>query len=220
MNVEDVKRALPWYAAGAIGPEEAAAIETELKRSPELQRELHEWQAIGSLAATPQPGEPELPPSVFEATWARIERHERSARDKARDAARAHLLDWLRATWFGVPTAGRWALAAQFALIVVLGGALEISRREPSSFTTLSGGTAASTAAAGSRLTVAFELTATQADVQALLAAIGAQIVAGPSSEQIYTLELRERSAAATDSALSRLRAARGTVRFAARDGD
>jgi anti-sigma-K factor RskA len=217
VNAEDVKRALPWYVAGALESDEADAVETALRDSPELQRELREWQALRSVAVAPQADEPAFRPA-FAATWARVEEHERAKRGSARTASRRGMLEWLHATWFGMPSAGRWAVAAQFAVLVVLGGLLGLSLREPATFRVLSGSAVA--AHRGTRLTVAFEPSASEAEVSSLLAAVGAQVVAGPTPEQLYTLELHGRADAAADAALDRLRAARGTVRFAARAGD
>ena len=69
----------------------------------------------------------------------------------------------------------------------------------------------------GPRLTVAFAPTATEAEIRALLQELDAQVVAGPSNEQLYTLQLTDSSDAAADAALRRLRARTSLVRFAAR---
>ncbi len=217
MNRDEVRRNLPWYAAGSLAADETAAVEAELARSPELRRELEEWQAIESAAAAPRAGEPEFRGHVAEA-WARIEEHERTERRAKARAPLAVLRAWLRGTWLAMPVGGRVALAVQFGLLLAVGtAAFEFSQRAQSPFRTLAGGH--TIAAAGPVLTVAFEPTATEAQLRALLTGIDAEVIAGPTAEQLYRIELRTPSASA-ESALRRLRAAHGVVRFAAGDGD
>jgi anti-sigma-K factor RskA len=216
VNRDEVRRNLPWYAAGSLAAEEAAAVEAELGRSPDLRRELQEWQAIESAAAAPRAGEPEFRGHVAQA-WARIDAHERSERGRAPRAPLALLGAWLRHTWLATPVGGRVALAVQLALLVAMGATFELAPRAESPYRTLSSG--ATTVAAGPRLTVAFEPTTTEAQLRALLASIDAEVIAGPTPEQFYTIQLRGRSASA-QAALTQLRAAHGVVRFAARDGE
>lgn len=214
MNRDDVRRNLPWYAAGSLAAEEAADVEAELARSPDLRRELKEWQAIESAAAAPRAGEPEFRGHVA-AAWARIEADERAERQAKERAPLARLGAWLRNTWLAMPVGGRVALAVQLALIIAMGTTFELSQRAESGFRTLAG--RATITAKGPRITVAFEPTATEAQLRAELAAIDAEVVAGPTPEQFYIIELRKSSASA-DVALMHLRAARGVVRFAASD--
>lgn len=216
MNRDEVRRNLPWFAAGSLAAEEAAAVEAELARSPDLRRELKEWQAIESAAAAPRAGEPEFRGHVAQA-WARIEADERTERRVKARAPLAVLGAWLRNTWLAMPVGGRVALAVQFALLLAMGATFELSQRAESGFRTLAG--SATTAPVGPRLSVAFEPTATEAQLRAVLASIDAEVIAGPTREQLYTLELRGRSASA-EAALTQLRAAHGVVRFAARDGE
>jgi hypothetical protein len=216
VNRDEVRRNLPWYATGSLAAEEAAAVEAELARSPDLRRELKEWQAIESAAVAPRAGEPEFHGHVAQA-WARIEAHERAERRVGGRTPLAVLAAWLRETWLAMPVGGRVALAVQFALVIALGASFELAPRAETGFRTLAGNSRA--AAAGPRLSVAFEPTATEAQLRAVLAGIDAEVVAGPSTEQLYTVELRGRSGS-EQAALTRLRAARGVVRFAAPDGE
>ena len=216
MNREEVRRNLPWYAAGSLTAEETAAVEAELARSPDLRHELEEWRTIGSAAAAPRAGEPEFRGHVAE-VWARIDAHERAARQAKARAPLAVLGGWLRDTWAVMPVGGRVALAAQFVLIVAMGVSFELPPRTDSGYQTLAG--KAPITAKGPLLSVAFEPTATEEQLRAVLAAVDAEVVAGPTREQFYTIELRA-PAASPDAALRKLRAARGVVRFAARDGE
>src|SRR5579864_3809087 len=141
VNREDVRRNLPWYAAGTLTAEESAAVELELARSPDLKRELEEWRAIESAAAAPRAGEPEFRGHVAEA-WARIEAHERAERQAKARGPLAVLGGWLRDTWVAMPVGGRVALAAQFALLVAVGVSFELSPRPQPGFQTLAGSNA------------------------------------------------------------------------------
>jgi hypothetical protein len=88
---------------------------------------------------------------------------------------------------FGFPARTRLVLVGQFALILVLGGLLLVSRRQEPSYTTLSGGEGA---AGGARLTVTFLPTATADAVRRTLREVGGSIVSGPSAASVYVVEL------------------------------
>jgi hypothetical protein len=81
-----------------------------------------------------------------------------------------------------------WALAAEFAVIIVLGGLLLTSTEGPVLYRTL-GATDAGKPATGS-LVVIFDPTTSQAEVQRILRSAGARIVDGPTQANAYVLEV------------------------------
>jgi len=114
------------------------------------------------------------------------------------------------------PATVRWALAAQLALILALGGTLMLSRLQAPDYTTLSGGTGDVT---GARLTVLFEPAATAERIQQVLATVGGSIVSGPSAAGVYVVALPlSAEAAAVDARIEALREQTGVIRFVERE--
>ena len=82
----------------------------------------------------------------------------------------------------------QWAIAAEFAVIIVLGGLLLTSTDGPVLYRTLGAGNAG-TSATGS-LVVVFNPATSQAEVQRILRSAGARIVDGPTQANAYVLEV------------------------------
>jgi hypothetical protein len=219
MNMQDARDLLPWYAAGTLDAKESAALAAVLAESAELRGELRELEALQKGVAAPRADEPAFRTSLIAGAWQRIEAYEaerRAARGSSLSEALEGVVAKIRRAWVALPGTAHWALATQAVVIVVLAGALVLSLDRDHAFSTLSGPTA-TTAGHGPRLTVAFAPTATEAEIRALLQDLDAQVISGPSNEQLYTLQLADSSDAAADAALRRLRARTSLVRFAAR---
>ena len=219
MNTQDARDLLPWYAAGTLDAKESAAVAAVLAESAELREELRELEALQRSVAAPRADAPAFRVSLIAGAWQRIEAYEeerRAARRSSLSEALEEVVAKMRRAWAGLPGTAHWVLATQAVVIVVLAGALALSLDRDRAFSTLSG-PASTTAGHGPRLTVAFAPTATEAEIRALLQDLDAQVVSGPSNEQLYTLQLTDASDAAAEAALRRLRARTALVRFAAR---
>ena len=101
----------------------------------------------------------------------------------------------------------QWAIAAEFAVIIVLGGLLLTSTDGPVLYRTLGAGNAG-TSATGS-LVVVFDPATSAAEVQRILRSAGARIVDGPTQANAYVLEVPPGQ---TDRAAQAIKAERATL--------
>ncbi len=180
---------LPWYVNGTLDAAARARVEAYLERSAPARAEAA-WLARldeDLRAATPLP---ESDPG-FEKFMQRLEaqRAPNVVAMRRREKPR----------WF-VP-----ALALAATLLVVQAGVIGVLMHERDArLTTLS---APPAAVEGARLQVTFRPEATEAQIRAVLAEVGAQIVGGPGALGVYTLAVapetlaaaRERLAARSD---------------------
>jgi hypothetical protein len=227
MSPEEVRHLLPWYAAGTLGAEEARRVAQELEQSPALQRELEEFRLLGEVTRAPA-AEPELSPGAFDAVLRRVDAYEAQQRPRAparQSGGFERLRQMLADFWDPLPAGGRWAVAVQFAVIVVLAGVLSAGhgalRSGEPSFTTLSANRPAGSPAAA--FSVIFQPEATAAQIDALLQETGLVIVDGPNEQQTYAVGFaRGGQSGATpadggaEAALQKLRASTAVVRYAA----
>jgi anti-sigma factor RsiW len=224
MKPEEVKDLLPWYAAGSLEPEQARQVEAVLKDAPQLARELDEWRALESVVAEVGENEPEFRPELIDEAHRRIDAYEagRASAGSARSASRAQtgaasvttLLGRVRRTWDATPVGVRFAMAAQLGLLAVLVGLLGVPRLEDPGFTTASG--TRSQSVEGRRVSVVFQPERSLGEIEALLEDAGAEIVAGPSGQGAYVLDLGDVDDAQAARVLDELRANAALVRYAA----
>ena len=148
---------------------------------------------------------PPVPDALAE-TFARIDAHEQASST----GLLARVAEWLR------PAPVRWALAAQMAVILALGGALLFRAPAPADYVTLSGSTATSD---GVRLTVMLEPEATESAIRGALQEIDGTFVSGPSASGVYIVQIPVASddEAAVDAAIERLQFS-SVVRFVERE--
>lgn len=229
MNRDEAQRLLPWFAVGALDADEARAVAAHVEDSPELQRELEELRVLEREVVRVGANEPEFRPDLIDDAWRRIDEYERT-REEARPAATsapgrpgwfATAVEWLRETlvtgWAGSPAGAKLAIAAQFALILVLGGILLLPAgpdADDPAFRTLSGGDTAQLAG-GSTLRVVFEPSVTEARIRETLADVGGEIVAGPSPQGSYMIRVAPTDEAGIARVLDELRGRADVVRFA-----
>jgi len=177
---------LPWYANGTLEDGERRTVESHLAACSRCREELSACRGLGELLQQV----PEVAPAPHPAHLARILEkigdHER--------AAWRSPLESLRNLLTATPRPVRWALAAQLALVLGLAG-LDLARRpaqppatSPAAYRTLSDAPAA--AAPSSRLRVVFAAGTTEQEIRDLLLGIRGQIVSGPSSLGVYTVEV------------------------------
>jgi len=222
MNREDAQKLLPWFAVGALDSDEARAVEAHLEDSPELRRELAELQVLEREVSEVREHEPAFRPAMIDDALRRIDEYEGSRTAPAMPGVFERAIEWLRETlvggWVGSPGGARLAIAAQFALILMLGGILlapQAPDRSDATFATAAGGNGAD-AIAGTTLTVTFQPDATEQRMRAALADIGGEIVAGPSSQGGYQVRIESVDTAEIGRAVEQLRERTDVVRFAA----
>jgi anti-sigma factor RsiW len=224
MKPEEVRDLLPWYAAGSLDPEQAKGVEAYLREHPQLDREMAEWRALESVVAEVDSDEPAFRPELIEDAHRRIDAYEDAragashvrlaTRRERRAAPAASLLQRIVGTWAATPFAARVAMAAQLAVLAVLVGVLGVRQSGEAGFTTASG--TGSQVLDGRRISVVFEPERSLSEIQGVLEETGAQIVAGPSGQGGYVLDLGDVDDAQVARVLDTLRTNATLVRYAA----
>jgi anti-sigma factor RsiW len=227
MKTEEIRELLPSYAAGALGAEQSKRVEALLEGDPELRQELAEWRVLRSAVADVRDEEPAFRPELIEDVHRRIEAYEEglkatrlnrvSKRKSATTVSAETARTWLGrilGLWDATPFAAQVAVAAQFAALAVLITIVSVGPSGDPGFTTASGGAAGN--AEGRIVTVVFQPATTVDAVQALLESARAQIIAGPSGQGAYTLNVGDIDDAEVANLLEKLRSNAAVVRFAA----
>jgi anti-sigma factor RsiW len=220
MKPEEARELLPWYAAGALEPAEARKVEALLRQSPELDQELAEWRELRSTVAEVGDDEPKFRPELIDDAHRRIDAYEQTKRAtrrersaSKRESSATSLVGSLFGLWNATPFGVRIAMAAQFAALAVLAGVLVTRGPGEATFTTSSGTNPA--AEAGRRITVLFQPESSASEIQSVLAEAGAQIVAGPSGQDAYIIDVGRVDDQQLEQTLEQLRANAAVVRFA-----
>jgi len=227
MKPEEVRDLLPSYATGALGAEQAKQVEAELQADAELRQELAEWRVLRSVVADVGDDEPEFRPELIHDMHRRIDAYEdgrnaarvesqpKSNRIAAADTGALETwIEKLAGFWNATPFVAQVAVAAQFAALAVIIGFVSLGPSDDAGFVTASGGSAG--VADGRSVSVVFQPEASFGEVQALLELTGGQIVAGPSGQNAYLLNLGDVDDAEVERLLETLRGNNAVVRFAA----
>jgi len=166
---------LPWLVNGTLKGDELAFVQRHVDECPSCRHEV-EWLRelhAACTAAEDMPGAS----TAFHNLRSKLEASE--GRDTI---ARLRRSEGRTRPWLP------WALAAEFAVIVVLGALLLTSTDGPVLYRTLSAGNGA--APATGSLVVVFNPTTSVAEVQRILRGAGARIVDGPTQANAYVLEV------------------------------
>lgn len=190
----EAQRLLPWFVNGTLQDEELAQIELHLGECADCRRDadgLRQLQAAFTDI-----------PSSADATQSFLRL--RRGIEASRIWRPLPRLNSIRRTWGLTPPRMRWAVATQFATILVLVGLLFVGDR-PAAYRTL-GDSAASRQGAASaspdKLVVVFDPQISEAQMRRLLRASGARIVDGPTDTGAYVLVVPARRAATVREAL------------------
>ena len=167
---------LPWLVNETLEGDELAFVRRHLDECPDCRREV-EW--LRELHAACIAGEARPDTS---AAFRNLRRKLEAPGDDRDSIGRLRRPRGRTRRWWP------WALAAEFAVIIVLGGLLLTSTEGPVLYRTL-GATDAGKPATGS-LVVIFDPTTSQAEVQRILRSAGARIVDGPTQANAYVLEV------------------------------
>jgi anti-sigma factor RsiW len=185
---------LPWWVNGTLEGDERAFVERHLVECPECRQEV-EW--LRELHAACIAGEATPGASV---AFRNLRRQMEEPRGRDSLTGLRQLRIRTRRWW-------QWALAAEFAVIVVLGGLLLTGADNPALYRTLGAGNA-KTPATGS-LVVVFDPATTEAEVHRILRSAKARIVDGPTRANAYVLEVAPGQA---DRAAQAIKAERATL--------
>jgi hypothetical protein len=185
-----VQDLLPWFVMGTLDDEDRSLVDEHMRTCLICQREVQWHERLRAAHDEPVPAfDAER---AFAALRARMNA---SSPVAARSSpSRERSWDW---PWM------KWALAAQFVLIIGLGITLALSRSEPTTYHALGqpGG-----AQAGARLVVVFAPQASEEEMRRILQQSGTRIVDGPTATDAYILAVAPENA---EHALQALRAER-----------
>jgi anti-sigma-K factor RskA len=192
---------LPFYVNGTLRGEELASVEQHVRACEQCQNEVA-WlrKTFAALAAD---GLLEEAPSVVPSAAPRFENGGRQ-------------LNWtgrIQREFRTTHSWTRWLLAAQLAAIAVLGTLLATDTRDVASYRTL--GVTNASAQLHDTIAVMFDPGITESEMQRIVLGVDGRIVDGPTSTEVYVLEIPAERA---DQALQALRSDRG-VRLAERLG-
>lgn len=223
MNAEEARELLPWYAAGALSAAEEKAVEAQLRQSAILRNELDEYRRLKATVASTE-DVPEFRPQLIQKTLAEIDALEqaekrvtRATRSSGEEGFVTRLWQQIVGLWAPLPMGGRLALAGQFVLILVLGGVLIGTRPGGDAQFGVANGPDTVATAKGPQFKVIFQPEATEQAIRALLESAHLEIVAGPSTEQMYVLASATGKGMDAAATLKQLREAPTVVRFADR---
>lgn len=220
MNRDEAKELLPWFSVGALEPEEAQLVAAHLEDSEELQAEYRNIQQLGLAVNAAMEDVPELRPDAIRGALAQIDALEDIQPVRREIDLGPGLMDQLREAVASLFTGGgmRVAVAAQFALILVLGGALLLPRSGDDAGTeaaySVASGAAGSIPAGGISLDIVFDPAISEQDMRTLLLDTGGEIISGPSPVGMYRVRFAD-SAAGREQLLEGLRSRTDLVRFA-----
>lgn len=185
-----VQALLPWYVRETLEPAERERLATHLEACPHCQAEL-EWERRLQAAHQQLPGRTGDVDAALAAVHAQIAA---LPRERCRTKLRA-AWSWWCCTWQRGAAAWHWVVAAQAAVIALLGVALW--QEPPVTYRAL--GTA-SPAVAGNAV-VMFRAGTTEQALRQALQQAGVRVVDGPTAAGAYVVWV------ADEAALQRLRA-------------
>ncbi len=199
MNKREAQELLPWFVAGSLSADETRAVQAFIESGEISAAELDEIALFAETVNEQHVDEPAYNPAILDNVMLKLDDVVQEAPTEPLIVAepQAHASAWeklvARLQWAVTPPVARVALAGQFVLVVALGAAIfanQSSVEEQSEFTTVYGASVKSGATAD--FNIALEPGATVAELQALLGNVEAQIVSGPTSMGIYSIDVAD----------------------------
>jgi hypothetical protein len=182
LSRDDVQAQLPWYASGALSPQESSRISAWLALNGEHEQALLDELAWLERTARQVQGAVSVPPAEqgLNTLLQRV-RHEARL-----DAPPPWWSAWLRA-WRRESSAIRWGLSGLVVLQCLI--IVFLVRGVGDSGQVLLSGPQATQAQGTVRLQLVFAPQATQAQIRTLLLQAQVQVVAGPSALGVYLVQ-------------------------------
>ena len=168
---------LPWLVNGTLEGEELAFVQQHVATCARCQREV-EWLREFHAACVAGESEPSAS-SAF-----------RSLRRKLETRPKQSVFLRWRNRWRAGRSLTRWVIAAEVAIIAVLGAVVVTVDDRPALYQTLAASDARAVKAGS--LVVVFDPATTEADLRRMLREVGARLIDGPTQANAYVLEVPE----------------------------
>jgi anti-sigma factor RsiW len=189
-----VDEALPWFVNGTLEEAELAAVEQHLRDCARCRREVDLLKQLQAVCAIAEPI-PDATPSYSRLNERIAGRRRLSS---FQDRMRRLFRPWQRA-----PAWAKWAIAAEFAGIVMIAVKVTMPITEPAGLYQTLGAPGARTVRGGT-VAVEFVPETTESELRRILQSVGARVVDGPTESNAYVLEV---PAGRRDAILAGLRA-------------
>ena len=197
MNRHEAEELLPWFVAGTLSREEAAAVQAFIDSGEISQRELEEVALFAESVIAQRADEPAYDPAILKRAMTQLEVTPQQAPDEplvVREPQAQPSTPWWQALsrrlqWSLTPPLAKFAIGAQFAAVLALGALLYANVAgvdEAAVYGTVSG----TTAAVQADVDVLFAPGVSEADVRAWLLSLDARVVDGPSAMGVYKIAL------------------------------
>lgn len=188
MNHQEIIELLPWYANATLEGEERRTVEAHLAECRECAREVESLAAMRRAVVALANQAPEPSPHLLNRSLAEIEDYELSRAQAAKPAQRGQRFQAFRESWWPkTPLFARTALAAQLALLLMLGTVAVYQYNHPQVIYKTTAGP--SLPNAGLKISVMFNAGASEREIRKTLEEIHGQIVGGPSAQELFTIQ-------------------------------
>jgi hypothetical protein len=217
MKHQEIIELLPWYANATLSEDERRTVETHVAGCKECAQELTSLAAMRKAVVALADEAPAPSPHLLNRALAEIEDYERGRAQKSARMGRwrRQISEFWAGLWPSAPVFARAALAAQLALVLVLGTVAVYQHKHPQIVYKVS--TGPSGEGTGARISVVFNENASEREIRQALEEIHGTIVEGPTAEGSYTVQLpiRPEQTAELEKNLETLRQHQRVVRFA-----
>ncbi len=191
MKHQEIIELLPWYVNGTLSQMERSTVVQHLAEGcQECGKEVASLTAMRKLVVTVGDDAPGPSPHLLNGALAQIEDYERTRLQQARSKPSQSWMSTLRESWWPkTPVFARMALAAQMALLLVVGTVAVYQHNHPETiYKTESGPSVAQQDKA--MISVVFNEKASERDIRQTLEEIHGTIVEGPTAQGSYTVQL------------------------------
>jgi hypothetical protein len=185
---QEVWELLPWYANGTLSARDEARVAQHLPACPLCQRELQRCRHLSVSAKATDDAAWSPSPRHFAQVLAHIDKAETIRSSSAPNSL--PLLHKICAWFFATPRPMRWAFAVQTALLLALAGGLLLKTAGPAAMYETLSRAGEPVATDSAQLRMIFSEDVSGKELRDLLQGIDAQIVQGPSSMGVYTIQL------------------------------
>lgn len=198
MKHQEIVESLPWYVNGTLSQPERTEIAQHLATGcRECAQEVASLTALRKAVVAVGDHAPEPSPYLLNRALAQIEDYERTraqteSEQKEKPGSLSRWVAAMSAVWGRqTPVFARAALAVQMALLLAVGSLAVYQYTHPREvpYVTLGHPVGQGT---GATIGVIFNENASEREIRQTLDGIGGTIIAGPSAQNMYTIELKD----------------------------